>query len=145
MIIYQSGTTSSGILGECLMVPTRIVSHIALLHVAINISNVTESLGFYRDVLGMHIVREETDEVQQIWLGRGEDTEVELRVDVDADVGPAGMDHVAIMVDDVDGICDALSNDRIEMAPEDFPTYGTRAAFVRDPDGYTCELIQDVG
>ena len=56
-----------------------------------------------------------------------------------------GYNHIAILVDDLNGTLEALSEDGIE--PEKPPyrpggrSEGPMIAFVRDPDGYRIELI----
>lgn len=116
-----------------------------LLHVAINVSDVNASVEFYRTVLGMTQIREETDGVHQIWVGRDEESEIQLReVGSDGPVGPTGAHHFAITVDDLDNVCRSIDASDIEMEPTTFPSHGTRGAFIRDPDGYAIELIQEI-
>ncbi len=56
-----------------------------------------------------------------------------------------GYNHIALLVDDLDGTLERLAGEGIE--PEKPPyrpggrTEGHRIAFVRDPDGYRIELI----
>jgi lactoylglutathione lyase len=116
-----------------------------LLHAAINVSDVEQSIAFYRSIFDMNVLREQTDERRQVWLGRKDEPEIQLcSVGPGTGVGSIGVNHIAIGVEDVDKICDALDSAQIEMEPETFPSYGTRAAFIKDPDGYTYELIQEL-
>lgn len=58
----------------------------------------------------------------------------------------SGYNHIALAVDDLDGTLGSLAAQGVE--PEKPPyrpgnrTEGHRIAFVRDPDGYRCELIE---
>ncbi len=57
-----------------------------------------------------------------------------------------GYNHIALLVDDLEGTLLGLSAQGIE--PEKPPyrpggrTEGHRICFVRDPDGYRCELVE---
>lgn len=77
----------------------------------------------------------------------GEDPRLELTYNhgVDSyDLG-TGYNHIALLVDDLDGALERLAGAGID--PEKAPyrpggrTEGHRIAFVRDPDGYRVELI----
>jgi catechol 2,3-dioxygenase-like lactoylglutathione lyase family enzyme len=56
--------------------------------------------------------------------------------------GPANEDHIAVGTADVDGACDELCAEGLELlvAPRDYP-WG-RSAYLRDPDGRLVELSQ---
>ena len=56
--------------------------------------------------------------------------------------GPANEDHVAVGAPDVDGACDELRAEGLELLaePRDYP-WG-RSAYLRDPDGRMVELSQ---
>ena len=77
----------------------------------------------------------------------GEDPVLELTYNhgVDSYDHGSGYNHIALLVDDLDGTLEHLAAAGIE--PEKPPyrpggrTKGHRIAFVRDPDGYRIELI----
>jgi catechol 2,3-dioxygenase-like lactoylglutathione lyase family enzyme len=56
--------------------------------------------------------------------------------------GPPNEDHWALVVDDLDGTCDALRGHGVVflVEPRDYP-WG-RSAYLRDPDGRLVELAQ---
>ena len=114
-----------------------------LLHAAINVSDLDRSLEFYAEVFGMEPVNEAEGEIHQVWIGRGEEADVQLRVvGDDAPVGRSGVDHVAIGVESVDETAGRVADDRITRAPEDLPEMGVRIAFFLDPDDYQIEIIE---
>ena len=114
------------------------------LHTCYRIGDIDRSVSFY-EKLGfeergrMNI----GDEAINVFMGLpGEDPRLELTYNhgVDSyDLG-TGYNHIALLVDDLDGTLSGLADDGIE--PEKPPyrpggrTEGPRIAFVRDPDGY---------
>jgi catechol 2,3-dioxygenase-like lactoylglutathione lyase family enzyme len=51
-----------------------------------------------------------------------------------------------IRVENVDAVCEKLSDERIEVVtgPQDHPDWGIRSAYIRDPDGNLIELYSDL-
>jgi lactoylglutathione lyase len=88
------------------------------------------------------------DEAINIFMGMpGEGDVLELTYNhgVDSYEHGTGYNHIALLVDDLEGTLEGLSAQGIE--PEKPPyrpggrTEGHRICFVRDPDGYRIELI----
>jgi len=88
------------------------------------------------------------DEAINVFMGLpGDEPRLELTYNhgVDAYDHGTGYNHIAILVDDLDGTLERLAGEGVE--PEKPPyrpggrTEGHRIAFVRDPDGYRIELI----
>lgn len=115
----------------------------AIDHVVLDVADVERSTSWYRDVLGLEVLR--LDE----WR-RGEVPFVSLRVSettlVDLlQVAPTGVnvDHVAILVEpcDLEAFC-ADAGLEIEMGPASL--FGAQGqgwgVYVRDPDGHRVEL-----
>jgi len=77
----------------------------------------------------------------------GEDPVLELTYNhgVDGYHLGTGYNHIALLVDDLDGTLDGLAAAGIEAEKPPYRpggrTDGHRIAFVRDPDGYRVELI----
>lgn len=115
-----------------------------LLHAALNVSDVEESIAFYRDLLGMEPVDELDDDIRQVWIGRDGAAALQLRGGHDGPIGPAGVHHVAIDVENVEETAAQVEADRIRREPAVVESLGIRTAFVTDPDGYTVELIEDI-
>jgi len=122
----------------------------SFLHTCYRIGDIDRSVAFY-EKLGFEEVRRMPigDEAINVFMGMpGEEIpRVELTYNhgIDSyDLG-AGYNHIALLVEDLDGILERLATEGIE--PEKPPyrpggrTEGHRIAFVRDPDGYRIELI----
>lgn len=112
-------------------------------HVVLDVADVERSTAWYRDVLGLEVLR--LDE----WR-RGEVFFVSLRVDATTlmdllEVDPTGVnvDHVALVVDpcDLEAFC-VEKGLEIDMGPAEL--YGARGqgwgVYIRDPDGHRVEL-----
>ncbi|MEZ5078854.1 MAG: VOC family protein [Solirubrobacterales bacterium] len=123
----------------------------SFLHVCYRIGEIDRSVAFY-EKLGFQEVRRMPigDEAVNVFLALpGEDPRLELTYNfgVDSYELGTGYNHIALLVDDLDGTLEGLAAEGIE--PEKPPyrpggrTEGSRIAFVRDPDGYRIELIGD--
>ncbi len=120
------------------------------LHTCYRIGDIERSVAFY-EKLGFEEVRRMPigDEAINVFMGMpGEEIpRVELTYNhgvTEYDHG-TGYNHIALLVEDLDGTLAGLAEQGIE--PEKPPyrpggrTEGHRIAFVRDPDGYRIELI----
>jgi lactoylglutathione lyase len=131
--------------------PTR------LLHAMIRVGNLTRSLAFYCDVLGMvELRREDFPEARftLVFIGYGteaSDTVLELTWNYDEDGYAHGttFGHIALGVPDIEACCEQLlaSGVKITRAPGPMAHNGTEnqpdvIAFIEDPDGYQIELIE---
>jgi lactoylglutathione lyase len=118
------------------------------LHTCYRIGDIDRSVAFYEKLgfeeRGRLPIR---DEAINVFMGMpGEDPRLELTFNhgVDSyDLG-SGYNHIALLIEDLDGTLERLAADGIE--PEK-PPYrvregGSRLCFVRDPDGYRVELIE---
>ena len=123
-----------------------------ILHTMLRVGDLGRSVAFYRDVLGMQLLRT-TDRPDQkytlAFVGYGDEAQgavLELTYNhgVDRyDLG-AGYGHVAIEVPDVAAACAAVRAKGGTVTRDAGPVKGgtTVIAFVQDPDGYKIELIQ---
>ena len=123
-----------------------------ILHTMLRVGDLERSIGFYRDVLGMKLLRT-TDRPDQkyslAFVGYGDEAssavlELTYNYGVDRyDLGNA-YGHIAIAVDDAKAACDAVRARGGSVTREAGPVKGgtTVIAFVQDPDGYKIELIQ---
>lgn len=121
----------------------------SFIHTCYRIGEIDRSVSFYEQ-LGFEEVRRMPigDEAINVFMALpGEDPRLELTYNhgVDSyDLG-TGYNHIALLVDDLDGTLARLAGAGID--PEKPPyrpggrTEGHRIAFVRDPDGYRIELI----
>jgi lactoylglutathione lyase len=120
------------------------------LHTCYRIGDIDRSVAFY-EKLGFQEARRMPigDEAINVFMQLpDEDPVLELTYNhgVDSyDLG-TGYNHIALVVEDLEGTLEGLSREGIE--PEKPPyrpgglTEGPRICFVRDPDGYRIELIE---
>jgi lactoylglutathione lyase len=123
-----------------------------ILHTMLRVGDLGRSIAFYRDVLGMRLLRT-TDRPEQkytlAFVGYGDEAtgavlELTYNYGVDRyDLG-GGYGHVAIEVDDAAATCAAVKAKGGTVTREAGPVKGdtTVIAFVQDPDGYKIELIE---
>lgn len=122
-----------------------------VLHTAIWVDDLDAQLGFYEAVLDLPKTREFVgdDGARNTYVGGESGVELQFK-SFDEDAGdavpePAGIDHIAVAVDDVDATVAEASEDwasRVERGPETLVEKGLRIAFVTDPSGYVVELIE---
>ena len=124
----------------------------ALLHTCYRITDIERSVAFYR-ALGFEEIRRMPirDEAVNVFLnqpGDGESPRLELTYNhgVDRYELGTGYGHIAITADDLDATLAQLATQGIEpeRPPYTIREGGSRICFVRDPDGYRCELIERV-
>ena len=124
-----------------------------ILHTMIRVGNLDKSIEFYTKVMGMDLLRQNTNEEYKYtlaFLGYGDESQgavIELTYNWGTeayDMGSA-FGHIAIGVDDVYETCDAIKAVGGNVTREAGPVKGgsTHIAFVKDPDGYMIELIQN--
>ena len=143
---------------------------IAADHTGITVSNLERSLLFWRDVLGFelsHTARQKGETAREITGVQGAEIKLavvkipgghkiellEYLAPVErkrkGDVRPCdvGFVHVALLVDDLDGVLKAIESSGWKAAgkPQTLqsgPNTGKRVVYVRDPDGTTIEFMQ---
>jgi lactoylglutathione lyase len=121
---------------------------VELIHTCYRIGEIDRSVAFYEalgfEEVGRLPIRDEAINVFMGLPGDGPRLELTHNFGVDSyDLG-TGYNHIAVSVEDLDGILGRLGQQGIE--PEK-PPYtvrdgGPRLCFVRDPDGYRIELIE---
>lgn len=124
-----------------------------LLHTMLRVSDLSRSLSFYTEILGMKLLRSSENEEYRYTLafvGYGEEdsnTVLELTHNWDEDSYEMGTayGHIALGVDDIYQVCEQLKKQGADVYREPGPVKGgsTVIAFVRDPDGYAIELIEN--
>jgi len=129
------------------------MSNSRILHTMLRVGDLDKSIQFYTDVMGMKLLRtnENKDyEYTLAFLGYGDESEgavIELTYNwgtTEYDLGNA-YGHIAIGVDDIYTTCDTIKAVGGNVTREPGPVKGgtTHIAFVKDPDGYMIELIQN--
>ncbi len=123
-----------------------------ILHTMLRVGNLERSIAFYREVMGMQLLRT-TDRPEQkyslAFVGYGDEStgavlELTYNYGVETyDIG-SGFGHLAIEVPDAAAACAAVRAKGGNVTREAGPVKGgtTVIAFVQDPDGYKIELIE---
>jgi len=130
------------------------MSKFRFMHTMIRVFDLDKSVGFYTQQLGMNLIKK-TDypdgEFTLAYLGYGEwesDTLIELTYNWERDdnyeIGE-GFGHIALGVSDIYKICAELEEKGVEIVrkPGAMKHGKTVIAFVKDPDGYMIELIEE--
>jgi lactoylglutathione lyase len=123
-----------------------------LLHTMLRVVDLDRSLAFYTEVLGMRLLRRKeypSGRFTLAFVGYGDESEhsvLELTHNWDTDrydLGD-GYGHIALGVDDIQAVCDAIRSKggRVVREPGPMKHGSTVIAFVEDPDGYKVELIE---
>jgi lactoylglutathione lyase len=125
-----------------------------LLHTMLRVGNLTDSIRFYCDVLGMKLIRQQDfpeGKFTLAFVGYGDESDhsvIELTHNWETSgytIGD-GYGHIAIGVDDIFATCDRIvaKGGKITRNPGAMKHGTTVIAFVEDPTGYKVELIQMV-
>ena len=123
-----------------------------LLHTMLRVGDLERSLTFYTEVLGMLLLRRKdypSGRFTLAFVGYGEESDttvLELTHNWDTsayDLG-SGYGHIALGVDDIQAVCEAIraKGGKVVLEPGPMKHGNTVIAFVEDPDGYKVELIQ---
>lgn len=123
------------------------------LHAMVRIRDLDSSLAFFRDALGLVVIRRvdvEAGRFSLIYLAASMDEnqakdaaapQVELTYNWDAEdyKGGRNFGHLAYEVDDIYATCERLMSHGVTI---NRPPRDGRMAFVRSPDGISIELLQ---
>jgi len=122
----------------------------ALIHTCYRITDIDRSVAFYEALgfkeVGRLPIRDEAVNVFMNQPGDGDMPKLELTFNHGVDryeIG-TGYGHIAITCDDIDATLARLKEQGIdpEKPPYSVREGGNRLAFVRDPDGYRVEIIE---
>ena len=122
----------------------------ALIHTCYRITDIDRSIAFYRalgfEEIGRIPIGDEAVNVFMNQSGDGEMPRLELTYNfgVDSYELGTGYGHIAITAEDLDATLARLKGQGIEpeKPPYSVREGGSRLAFVRDPDGYRIEIIE---
>ena len=122
-----------------------------LLHTMLRVGNLDRSIAFYTDVLGMDLIRKSENTEYKYTLafvGYGDESQgavIELTYNWGQDNYDHGnaFGHIALETDDIYATCNTIKAKGGSVTREPGPVKGgsTVIAFVKDPDGYSIELI----
>lgn len=125
-----------------------------VIHTRLLISNFAECFRFYRDVMGFKVSwGDENDTYASFTAAEGKEPMLAIfgRAEMADVIGTTGLPFDApcqdravlvVGVEDVDEACLQLKSRgvRFVVEPADYPDWGMRAAYLRDPDGNLIEL-----
>ncbi|MEK0435047.1 MAG: hypothetical protein RL369_1096 [Pseudomonadota bacterium] len=116
------------------------------LHTMVRVSDLDSSLKFYRDALGLEVLRSQEYPAGRFTLvflaaPGDEEAQVELTYNWDPEElsGARNFGHIAYAVDDVYALCERLQSHGVTILR---PPRDGRMAFVRSPDNISIELLQ---
>lgn len=120
------------------------------LHTMVRVTDIEQSLAFYRDALGLEMISRRDHEAGQytlVFLAASGDrsAQVELTYNWPKDgktenyTGGRNFGHLAYAVDDIHATCQRLLDHGVTVLR---PPRDGRMAFVRSPDGISIELLQ---
>ncbi len=116
------------------------------LHTMVRVNDLDASLKFYRDALGLEVVREyevPSGRFTLVYLAApgDHDAQVELTYNWDPEElgGARNFGHIAYAVDDIYAACERLQAHGVTILR---PPRDGRMAFVRSPDNISIELLQ---
>tara|TARA_Y100001963_G_scaffold159287_1_gene262342 strand:- start:19574 stop:19999 length:426 start_codon:yes stop_codon:yes gene_type:complete len=138
-----------------------------LRHVGITVTDVEESLKFYRDILGFKVARimDESGEhidnfsalkgvhVKTVKLKDETNGMIELlqyhshpRTAEENDITHIGCSHFALTVRNLDSILDSIRENgyAINSVPQYSPDGKVKLTFCKDPDGALIELVEEI-
>lgn len=126
-----------------------------ILHTMIRVADLERSIKFYTDIMGMKLLRQKDypeGKFSLAFVGYEDESQaaaIELTYNYDTtsyDLGNA-FGHIALEVDDIYTACEQIKQQGGDVSREPGPMkHGkTVIAFVKDPDGYSIELIEKKG
>lgn len=119
------------------------------LHTMVRVTDLEQSLHFYRDLLGLKETRRSESEKGRytlVFLAAPDnpDAPIELTYNWDPEnyTGGRNFGHLAYEVDDIYAFCQHLQDNGVTI---NRPPRDGRMAFVKSPDGISIELLQKGG
>lgn len=117
-------------------------------HTALWVSDLEMTKTFYLDELGLtEQTQFEVDGTTNYYVGSDTGMTIQLKYDPDREqeIESAGVDHVALEVEDVDATFECIVNETgcpVVREPTTVAEASARLAFIEDPDGYRIELVE---
>lgn len=121
-----------------------------VIHSAIWVSDIEETLDFYVGALGLEKTNEFVggDDATNVYVRGESDTEIQFKHKDGHELGEAPstrFDHLAIEVDDTDAEVERLQEEtdtELLRGPLDSTGASARVAFITDPDDHVIELVE---
>jgi lactoylglutathione lyase len=119
---------------------------LSYLHTMVRVTDIEQSLKFYRDALGLEVLSRKDNEKGRftlVFLAAPGNTEAQVELthnwDPEAYTGGRNFGHLAYQVDDIYAHCQRLMEHGVVISR---PPRDGRMAFVRSPDQISIELLQ---
>ena len=116
------------------------------LHTMVRVTDLEASLAFYRDALGLEVIRQREypqGRFTLVYLAAAGDSDAQLELtynwDPEVYTGGRNFGHVAYEVDDIYALCQRLQEHGVTI---NRPPRDGHMAFVRSPDNISVELLQ---
>lgn len=116
------------------------------LHTMVRVTDLEQSLHFYRDLMGLKEIRRSESEKGRytlVFLAAPESPEAPIELtynwDPETYTGGRNFGHLAYEVDDIYAFCKHLQDHGVTI---NRPPRDGRMAFVKSPDGISIELLQ---
>jgi lactoylglutathione lyase len=117
------------------------------LHTMVRVTDIEQSLRFYRDALGLELLSRKDypqGRFTLVFLAAPGDTAAQVELthnwEPEAYTGGRNFGHLAYAVPDIYASCQRLADHGVTVLR---PPRDGRMAFVRSPDGISIELLQD--
>lgn len=112
--------------------------------VTIRVSNLEQSVAFYTETLGMEVASRFGGGGRQIvMLGKADEAKVELICETGNKVeSPGSGVSIGLESEDLDVLVDTLKAKGCPVSGPVSPNPHVRFYFVKDPDGYTVQLVE---
>ena len=119
------------------------MQYIDLNHVALHVRDVERSNAFYRDLLGLPVMKRPDFSFPGAWYRIGRDQELHLIGGRAAEVlsGPR-LSHFAMQVEDIEEAVKEVESKGIEIIHRQTRPDGAFQIYFLDPDGHCVELCQ---
>ncbi len=124
-----------------------------ILHTMLRVGDLQKSIDFYTNILGMELLRQQDypdGSFTLAFLGYGDESkntvlELTYNWDVNQYDPGTGFGHIAIAVDDVYAATEKARKHGADILRDAGPMNAgtTIIAFLKDPDGYQIELLND--
>lgn len=114
-------------------------------HLVLVVADVDRSVAWYRDVLGLEVLRYDQWKAGEVFFPsvRVDETTIIDIVAGDRGAGRGNLDHFCLVVDEVD-LADIRDSGRFDVVEGPVTRWGARgdgqSLYVRDPDGTVVEL-----
>jgi lactoylglutathione lyase len=134
--------------GECRVIPNFFSAYpmLSYLHTMVRVTDIEQSLKFYRDALGLEVLSRKDNEKGRftlVFLAAPGDHEAQVELthnwDPEAYTGGRNFGHLAYQVDNIYAHCQRLMDHGVVISR---PPRDGRMAFVRSPDQISIELLQ---